>query len=143
MREVIQKWYDWLKRATSSEKEELAYVYSDGQQLWATDGYSLHARRVATDRRGRVAVDDDGLLQVQAGNHVPALNATLPQSKPAAVVIVDRDRLLQALSGQDRHVRLAVFPTAEALELSSAGAYALVMPVTILEEEDFWRPAHE
>jgi hypothetical protein len=28
----------------------------------------------------------------------------------------------------------------QALELASAGAYALVMPLVGLEEEDFWRP---
>ena len=148
MREVIQKWYDWLKQAcpepaevaTSPEKKELAHVYSDGRQLWATDGYSLHARQVATEQRGHVTLDEDGLFQVSANGRLPDFAASLPQSKPAATVVVERDKLLQALAGQDRHVRLSFFAQDQTLELSSAGAYALVMPLEGLEEEDFWRP---
>jgi hypothetical protein len=54
-------------------------------------------------------------------------------------VVVERDKLLQALVGQDKHVRLTFFAEDQAVELSSAGAFALVMPLTGLEEEDFWR----
>ncbi len=148
MREVIQKWYEWLKQAcpepaevaTSPEKKELAYVYSDGRQLWATDGYSLHARQVATEKQGHVTLDEDGLFQVSANGRLPDLAASLPQSQPAATVVIERDKLLQALAGQDRHVRLTFFADDQAIELSSAGAYALVMPLVGLEEEDFWRP---
>ncbi len=140
MREVIQKWYDWLKQATSPEKKELAHVYSDGRQLWATDGYSLHVRQVATEKHGHVTLDEDGLFQVSANGRLPDLAASLPQSQPAATVVVERDKLLQALAGQDRHVRLTFFADDQAIELSSAGAYALVMPLVGLEEEDFWRP---
>ena len=148
MREVIQKWYDWLKQAcpepaevaTSLEKKELAHVYSDGRQLWATDGYSLHARQVATEKQGHVTLDEDGLFQVSANGRLPDFAASLPQSQPAATVVVERDRLLQALAGQDRHVRLAFFVQDQTLELSSAGAYALVMPLEGLEEESFWKP---
>ena len=148
MREVIQKWYEWLKQAcpepaevaTSPEKKELAYVYSDGRQLWATDGYSLHARQVATEKQGHVTLDEDGLFQVNANVRLPDLAASLPQSQPAATVVIERDKLLQALAGQDRHVRLTFFADDQAIELSSAGAYALVMPLVGLEEEDFWRP---
>ena len=140
MREVIQKWYDWLKQATSPEKKELARVYSDGRQLWATDGYSLHARQVATEKQGHVTLDEDGLFQVSANGHLPDFAASLPQSQPATSVVVERDKLLQALAGQDRHVRLTFFTQDHTMELSSAGAYALVMPLVGLEEEDFWRP---
>jgi hypothetical protein len=42
--------------------------------------------------------------------------------------------------GKNPYVRLALFAENQAVELSSAGAYALVMPLTGLEEEDFWRP---
>jgi hypothetical protein len=148
MREVIQKWYDWLKQAcpepaevaTSPEKKELAHVYSDGRQLWATDGYSLHARQVATEKQGHVTLDEAGLFQVSANGRLPDFAASLPQSQPAASVVVERDKLLQALAGQDRHVRLAFFADDQAIELSSAGAYALVMPLVGLEEGDFWRP---
>ena len=109
MREVIQKWYDWLKQAcpepaevaTSPEKKELAHVYSDGRQLWATDGYSLHARQVATEKQGHVTLDEDGLFQVSANGRLPDFAASLPQSQPAATVVVERDKLLQALAEND------------------------------------------
>ncbi len=140
MRDVMQKWYDWLKQATSTEQEALSPVYSDGRQLWATDGHSLHARRVATDKQGCATLDAAGLLQVKANEHLPDFAGSLPQSRPLATVVVERDRLLQALSGQDRHVRLTFYAPDQALALASAGAYALVMPLVGLEEEDFWRP---
>jgi hypothetical protein len=140
MREQITKWYAWLKQAVSLEKEELAHVVSDGRQLWAADGYSLHARRVATGQEGRATVDEAGLFQVSPTPAAPNLAASLPQGEPAAWAVVDRDRLLQALAGQDRQVRLALYARDQAIELSSAGAYALVMPITGLEDKDFWRP---
>ena len=140
MRDVIQKWYDWLKQATSSEKEELTHVYSDGHQLWASDGYSLHARQVATEKQGHVTLNEEGLFQVSANGRLPDFLASLPQSQPANSIVVERDKLLQAVAGQDRHVRLTFFAQDQTLELSSAGAYALVMPLEGLEEEDFWRP---
>lgn len=140
MRDVIQKWYDWLKQATSSEKGELTHVYSDGRQLWATDGYSLHARQVATEKQGHVTLNEDGLFQVSANGRLPDFAASLPQSQPTTSIVVERDKLLQALAGQDKHVRLTIFAEDQAVELSSAGTYALVMPLTGLEEEDFWKP---
>ncbi len=140
MREVIQKWYDWLKQATSIEKEELSHVYSDGRQLWATDGYSLHARQVATEKQGHVTLDENGLFQVDGHGRLPNFAASLPQSQPTASLVIERDMLLQALAGQDRHVRLAFFADEQVVELSSAGAYALVMLLTGLEEDDFWKP---
>lgn len=140
MREVIQKWYDWLKQATSAEKEELTHVYSDGSQLWASDGYSLYARQVATEKQGHVTLDEEGLFQVSANGRLPDFAASLPQSQPTTSIVVERDKLLQALAGQDRHVRLTFFAEDQVVELSSAGAYALVMPMTGLDEEDFWKP---
>jgi hypothetical protein len=85
-------------------------------------------------------VDETGLFQVNTNGRLPDFAASLPQSKPAASVVVERDKLLEALAGQDRFVRLAFFVEDQTLELSSAGAYALVMPLVGLEEEDFWRP---
>lgn len=140
MRDVIQKWYDWLKQATSSEKKELSHVYSDGRQLWAADGYSLHARQVATEKQGHVTLGEEGLFQVSANGRLPDFAASLPQSQPTTSIVVERDKLLQALAGQDRHVRLTFFAEDQVVELSSAGAYALVMPMTGLDEEDFWKP---
>ena len=140
MRDVIQKWYDWLKAAVSTEEKELSHVYSDGHQLWATDGFRLHARQVATEKQGQVTLGETGLFEVAANGQLPDFGASLPQTQPSAAVIVERDRLLQALAGQDNHVRLTFFAGDQALELSSAGAYALVMPLSGLEESDFWRP---
>ena len=140
MRDVIQKWYDWLKQATSFEREESTHVYSDGRQLWATDGYRLHARQVATEKQGEVTLNEEGLFQVNENGSLPDFTASLPQSQPTASVVVERDKLLQGLAGQDKHVRLAFFAEDQAVELSSAGVYALVMPLTGLNEEDFWRP---
>lgn len=140
MREVIQKWYDWLQEATSSEKKELAHVYSDGRQLWASDGYSPHARQVATKKRGQVTLNEEGLFEVDENGRLPDFAATLPQSQPTASIVVERDKLLQALAGQDQHVRLTFYAEDQVVELSSAGAYALVMPLTGLDEENFWRP---
>jgi hypothetical protein len=140
MREVIQKWYEWLKQATSNEKKELAHIYSDGRQLWATDGYRLHARQVATDKQGQVHVGETGLFEVDANGQLPDIAAARPHTRPSATVIVERDKLLQALAGQDNHVRLTFYDQDQALELSSAGAYALVMPMEGLEESDFWVP---
>jgi hypothetical protein len=140
MRDVIQKSYDWLKQAVSTEKKELSHVDSDGRQLWATDGYRLHARQVATEKQGRVTLGETGLFEVTANGHLPDFAASLPETTPAATVIVERDKLLQALAGQDNHVRLTFYAEDQALELSSAGAYALVMPVSGLKEPDFWRP---
>lgn len=140
MREVIQKWYDWLQQATSSEKKELAYVYSDGRQLWASDGYRLHARQVETEKRGHVTLNDDGLFQVNENGRLPDFAASLPRSQPTISLVIERDKLLQALTGQDQHVRLTFFVEDQVVELSSAGAYALVMSLTGLDEEEFWLP---
>lgn len=140
MRDVIQKWYDWLQQATSSEKKELYYVYSDGRQLWAADGYSLHARQVATEKQGHVTLNESGLFEVNEDGSLPDFTASLPQSQPTTSIVVERDKLLQALAGQDRHVRLTFFAENQVVELSSAGAYALVMALDGLEEEDFWQP---
>ena len=129
-------------------------MYSDGRQLWATDGYSLHARQVATEKQGHVTLDENGLFQVVGNGHfnkpnsveplsaggLPNFVASLPQSQPTASLVTERDKLLQALAGQDRHVRLTFFVEDAIIELSSAGAYALVMSVVGLEEEDLWRP---
>ena len=140
MRDVIQKWYDWLKQATSSEKKELSHVYSDGCQLWASDGYSLHARQVATEKQGHVTLSEEGLFQVSANGRLPDFSASLPQSQPTTSIVVERDKLLQALAGQDRHVRLTFFAEDQVVELSSAGAYALIMSEVGLDDEDFWEP---
>jgi hypothetical protein len=115
-------------------------VHSDGRQLWATDGYRLHARQVATEKQGHVTLSDEGLFQVGENGRLPDFAAALPQSQPTASLVVERDKLIQALAGQDQHVRLTFFVEDQAVELSSAGAYALIKPITGLEEDDFWRP---
>jgi hypothetical protein len=140
MRDVIQRWYEWLKQATSVEQQELAHVYSDGRQLWTTDGYRLHARQVELEKQGIVVLNEEGMFGVNENSQLPDFAASLPQAEPVASVVVERDVLLQAVTGQDRYVRLNIFAANQGVELSSAGAYALVMPVIGLEAEDFWRP---
>jgi len=140
MRQTIQSWYAWLQKAVSTEKEELKPVYSDGRQLWAMDGYRLHARDVALKKKGTVTVNEEGLFAVEENGTLPDFAATLPRSEPKASIVVERDKLLQALAGQDKHVRLTLFNDDIGVELSSAGAYALIMPICGLDEDDFWRP---
>lgn len=71
MKETISQWFAWLKKATSPEDERLAHVYSDGQQIWASDGYSLHALDVATEKGGRVTVSEEGTFQVDEVGDIP------------------------------------------------------------------------
>lgn len=148
MRQTIQSWYAWLQEAVLTEKKELtatstllsAGVYSDGHQLWAMDGYRLHARQVALGKKGTVVVNEEGIFAVEETSTLPDFAAVLPRSEAKVSIVVERDKLLQALVGQDKHVRLTLFTADLGMELSSAGAYALVMPLGGLDEEDFWRP---
>ncbi|MCI0395980.1 MAG: hypothetical protein L0332_27045 [Chloroflexi bacterium] len=143
MKEQIARWFAWLQSATSKEEERLARVYSDGRQLWASDGYSLHALDVATEKNGRVTVSEDGTLQVDEIGDIPSFATTMPQGEPIASVVISAARLKQAAEGQEGLVRLNLYGSGQALELSSAGKYALVMPVTEVEEWWFWRPGSE
>ena len=143
MRQTIQSWYAWLQKAVSTEKEELKPVYSDGRQLWAMDGYRLHARQVALKKKGTVTVNEEGLFTVEENGTLPDFTAVLPCSDAKASIVVERDTLLKALAGQDKHVRLTLFTADISVELSSAGAYALVMPICGLDEDEFWRPEVE
>lgn len=95
---------------------------------------------MATEKQGHVALNEDGLLQVVENGRLPDFAASLPQSQPITSIIVERDKLLQALAGQDQHVCLRLYADNQPIELSSAGAYALVMPLAGLEEESFWKP---
>ena len=140
MRQTIQSWYAWLQKAVSTEKEELKPVYSDGHQLWATDGYRLHVQQVALGKKGTVTVNEEGLFAVEENGTMPDFAATLPRSEAKVSVVVERDNLLQALAGQDKHVRLTLFNDDISVELSSAGAYAVIMPICGLDEDAFWRP---
>ena len=141
MREMIKKWFNWLKQATSPDPDsDLNLVYSDGRQLWAGDGYTLHVQQTALKKAGVVSLDDGGLFQVAPNGRMPDFAAGIPQDKPLASIIVDTRRLRQALDGQSRFVRLNIYGDTQPLELSSAGAYATVMPVVGLEDEAFWRP---
>lgn len=148
MRQIIQNWYAWLKEAVSTEEKEAtaaspllnAGIYSDGRQLWATDGYRLHARQVALAKKGTVTLNEEGLFAVEEHGTMSDFASILPRSEAKASIVVERDKLLQALAGQDKHVRLTLFTADPGVELSSAGAYALIMPIDGLDEEDFWRP---
>lgn len=140
MKETIAKWLDWLKKATAQDDERLGHVYSDGDQLWATNGYVLHALDVATGRRGRVTAGEDGGLQVEKEGDVPPFGAALPRAEPIASIVVSAASLRAAAEGQEGFVRLRIYSEPEALELSSGGKYALVMAVRGAQPWWFWQP---
>ena len=140
MKQQIAKWFAWLKQATSQEDEQLAYVYSDGTQLWATNGYVLHAVDVATETRGHATLTDAGLLAVEAADDIPPFTATLPTGDPIASIVVSAESLKQAVAGQEGFVQLNLYTTDQSLELQSAGKYALVSPVAEVPGWWFWRP---
>ena len=140
MKETIAKWMDWLKKATAKDDERLGQVYSDGQQLWATNGYLLHALDVALDQRGRVTTGREGELQVEKNGIHPPFESALPEGQPLASVVVSAEFLRQAAEGQEGFVRLGVYDEPDALELSSGGKYALVMGVSGAPAWWFWRP---
>ena len=143
MKDVIAKWFAWLKQATSTEDEQLAHVYSDGRQIWASDGYSLLALDVATEKSGRITIGEDGAFQVDETSHIPPFATATPQGEPVASVVISAARLKQAAEGQEGLVRLNLYGSNQPLELSSAGKYALVMPATEVPEGWFWRPGKE
>ena len=140
MKETIAKWLDWLKKATAKDDDRLGHVYSDGEQLWATNGYVLHALDVATGRRGRVTAGEDGELQVEKEGELPPFAGALPQGQPAVSIVVSAESLRVAAEGQEGFVRLSIYQEPQALELSSGGKYALVMAVSGTQEWWFWRP---
>ena len=140
MKELIVKWFDWLQSAANKEGDRLAHVYSDGKQIWASDGYSLHALDVATEKSGQVTVNEEGMLHVDKTGDISPFAAALPQSEPIASIIVSAEKLKQAAAGQEGYVRLSLYGDNQALELSSGGKFALVMPVMDVQEWQFWRP---
>ena len=140
MLETIAKWLHWLKKATEKDDERLGHVYSDGEQLWATNGYVLHALDVATGRRGRVTAGEDGGLQIEKEGDLPPFAGALPQGQLHASIVVSAESLRNAAEGQEDFVRLSIYGEPEALELSSGGKYALVMAMTGVQEWWFWRP---
>jgi hypothetical protein len=142
MKATITKWLDWLKKATAEDDERLGHVYSDGEQLWATNGYVLHALDVATGRRGRVIAGEDGLLQVEDGTILP-FAGTLPRGKARASIVVSAEFLRHAAEGQEGFVRLSIYEGPSALELSSGGKYALVMGMSGVPAAHFWKPGQQ
>jgi hypothetical protein len=140
MKHMIAKWFAWLKQATSTEDEQLSHVYSDGRQLWATNGYVLHALDVTTEKSGRVTLNEEGLFQLEKAEAMPPFAGALPQGEPAASIVVSAEALRQAAAGQEGFVRLSLYSGGQALELASAGKYALVMPAMGVPEDGFWRP---
>ncbi len=140
MKELIVKWFDWLQSTTDKKDDRLAHIYSDGKQIWGSDGYSLHALDVATEKSGRVTVSEEGTFQVEEAGDIPPFTATLPQGEPVASIVVSAENLKQAAAGQEGLVRLNLYGRDQALELSSGGKYALMMPVKDVQEWQFWRP---
>lgn len=143
MKQQIAKWFAWLKQATAREDEQLAHVYSDGEQLWATNGYVLHAVDVATEKRGRATLTETGLLAVEETEDIPPFIGTLPQGDPVASIVVSADSLKQAVAGQEGFVQLTLYSQGQSLELKSAGKYALVSPVADMPGWWFWQPKTE
>lgn len=140
-----KKGYRWLKQATLGRHQDVKHVYSDGRQLLAGGQVSLHARRVALGKRGRVSLDQaEGFMVDEKGERLPPFARAIPQIEPVFTVVVERDRLLRALRGQEQKVRLSIYPVNMGIvELSSEGAYALVLATSKVEEGDFWRPEEE
>ncbi len=137
MKELIAKWFDWLQSTTDKKDDRLAHVYSDGQQIWVSDGYGLHALDVATEKSGRVTVSEEGIFKVVESNDIPPFTAALPQGEPISSIVISAENLKQAAAGQEGFVRLNLYGDNQALELSSSGKYAPVMDV---QEWQFWRP---
>lgn len=143
MEEVMAKWWTWLQGATSQEDERLSHVYSDGRCLWAADGYVLLALDVNTGQSGRVALDDEGKLEVDEKRELPPFPNTLPEGEPAASVVVSAENLRRATAGLEGFVRISLYGGNRPLELSSAGKYVLVMPIAEAPDWWFWRPDGE
>jgi hypothetical protein len=115
---------------------QLAHVYSDGQQIWASDRYSLHALDVATEKSGRVTVREEGTFQVdEAGDISPS-----PLPCRGRVYRCQRGEIEAGCRQSEGFVRLNLYGSNQALELSSGGKYALVMPIMDVPEWWFWRP---
>jgi hypothetical protein len=140
MLETIAKWFAWLKKATSKDDDRLSHVYSDGEQLWATSGYTLHAIDLALGKRGRVTLNEDGALQVEKDGNIPPFADALPQDEPVASIVVSAESLRNVTEGQEGFVCLSIYGEEEMLELSSGGKYALVMAVRGVQAWWFWRP---
>ena len=140
MLETIAKWIAWLKKATAKDDERLSHVYSDGEQLWATDGYVLHALDAATGKRGRVTVSEENMLQVEKAGNIPPFAGALPRDEPVTSIVVSAESLRNAAEGQEGFVRLSIYGEPQAVELSSGGKYALVMAVSGVQAWWFWRP---
>jgi hypothetical protein len=138
-----RKWYKWLKQATLRKNAMMKHVYSDGRQLVAVRNDSMHVRQVALGEQGGVTLSLNALFVVEPHEkRLPPFAAALPAGEPAAVIIVERTRLLQALAGQDEVVRLSLYDEGigARAELSSAGAYALVLATDKGKDVAFWRP---
>jgi len=140
MLEVIAGWFAWLKKAAAKDDDRLSHVYSDGEQLWATNGHLLHAMDLALGKRGRVTLNDEGALQVEEDGNLPPFAGTLPRDEPVASIVVSAESLRNAAEGQEGFVRLSIYGDGEMLELSSGGKYALVMAVNGVPAWWFWRP---
>ena len=140
MKELIAKWFGWLQSATNKEDDRLAHVYSNGKQIWASDGYSLHALDVATEKSGRVTLSEEGMFQIDEAGDIPPFTTSLPQGEPVASIVISAENLKQATAGQEGFVRLNLYGSSQALELSRDGKYALVMPVKDVQEWQFWQP---
>ncbi|MFW6097987.1 MAG: hypothetical protein ACOC9Z_07915 [Chloroflexota bacterium] len=140
MLETIKKWFAWLKKATVEDDDRLSHVYSDGEQMWATNGYVLHALDVAMGKRGQVILNETGALQVDKKGDIPPFARALPQGEPVTSIVVSAEALRHAANGQEGFVHLSIYGKEEMLELSSGGKYALLMAMSGVQAWWFWRP---
>ncbi len=89
---------------------------------------------------GRVTLNEEGLFQVEETDDILPFAAALLHEEPVLSVVIDAHALRQAMAEQERLVQITLYGHNKAVELSSAGKYALVMPVTKAGDWLFWRP---
>ncbi len=78
------------------------------------------------------------MFQVDEAGDIPPFIAALLQGKPVASIVVSAEKLKQAVANQEGFLHLNLYGNNQALELSSGGKYALVMPVMDVQEWQFW-----
>jgi hypothetical protein len=89
-----------------------------------------------------VTLNEEELFQVEEADAIPAFAGALPQGEPAASIVISAKALRKAAAGLEGFVRLNLYGENQALELASAGRYALVMPAISAQTVSFLRAEH-
>jgi hypothetical protein len=89
---------------------------------------------------GRVTLKEEVLFQVEETGNILPFAAALPNEEPVLSVVIDARLLKQAVAEQEGMVQITLYGHNKVVKLSSAGKYALVMPVTKAGDWLFWRP---